>query len=323
MPGLITNRLQGFGRRKPGVGYRVDPSHPLAGFCGCWLLNECGGFGGGDAYVLNDYSGKANRLQMPETQPVWQSGPFANSSLYFNAIVRYLRAQSDRGFPYGSSGRTFLAWIKPVNTDQGIWLHYGAGFTYGAPAFIVGCQFSAPDYYLFTDGVNANNLTISGSEIPPNDVWSQVAFTVQDGGSTWAYYMNGAFVKGGTFAVALNTSPRSVDAYRLFIGERADYAPAPGYFNGSMDHVLLYPRALSARQIKQLYDEPFAFMSRPAPRRTFFGPQQVVSFPTAKLTTWPPMALGRFGAGAAAPAVAGKFQPAWARRGVIIGGGVY
>jgi RHS repeat-associated protein len=147
------------------------------------------------------------------------------------------------GIPAGTTARTVEAWIMP-NGSSGTILAINAA---SGQKFVVQAALIGSSWYLFTDGINgANNLTLSGTEIPPLGVWSHVAFVFDGSANTWHYYLNGVATKSGTFGVAINTAtPTSVT-----IGDRLDYSQP---FSGTIDEVAVYGSALSAAQIAAHY----------------------------------------------------------------------
>lgn len=90
-------------------------------------------------------------------------------------------------------------------------------------------------------GGTGNNMTYS---LPSNNNWHHLLVT--QSGINAIMYMNGNAVKANT-ADALGTSSNPVN-----IGRFAD-SGGSYYFNGLIDEVRIYNRALSAAEVKQLY----------------------------------------------------------------------
>jgi len=147
------------------------------------------------------------------------------------------------GIASGSSARTVEAWVNPSGNGGTIFATNAAS----GQKFVVQTFQTGGSWYLFTDGVNpANNLTLSGPEIPPAGVWSHVAFVFDGSANTWDYYLNGVPTRSGTFAVPISTAtPTSTT-----IAERLDTSQP---FTGSIDEVAVYASALPASRIAAHY----------------------------------------------------------------------
>lgn len=99
--------------------------------------------------------------------------------------------------------------------------------------------------YLFTDEVNEpNNIIISGSEIPSLNSWNHLLFQVTPG-RQWSYFLNGNLIKTGSFAADIVLENKTID-----IGRRT--TPA-GHFDGLIDDIRFYNRALTPSEIRLLY----------------------------------------------------------------------
>src|SRR3989344_5626842 len=96
------------------------------------------------------------------------------------------------------------------------------------------------------DGTNVPLITTSGLNLS-NGLWHQ-AMAVRDVDSDRLFiYVDGEIKKSGTDTTTKNLTP----AVNLLIGQKISSSTA--YFNGSMDEVRIYKRALSYEQAKVLY----------------------------------------------------------------------
>ena len=211
-------------------------SRSTTGLVGYWSFN------GSDltSTTATDVSGSGNNGTITGAKPTIGK---VGQALSFNGSSGRVLTSSVTNIPSGGSARTFAVWIYPQGLGGVI---SGTNAASGQKYFVETGNVSGT-WYLFTDGVNgSNNITVSGAELAPLNQWSHIVFTL-DGSNNWVYYLNGKFVKGGTFPVAINTAtPTSV-----IIGDRSDVG---GYvFNGSIDEVRVYSRALSASEVQQLY----------------------------------------------------------------------
>lgn len=97
--------------------------------------------------------------------------------------------------------------------------------------------------FLFTDGVNvANNIGISGAEVPALNQWSHIAFCV-DASKNWVYYLNGFAVKSGTFGADI---VRNIST--IYLGRRTNTV------NALIDGTALYNRQLTSSEVAQIYN---------------------------------------------------------------------
>ena len=176
------------------------------------------------------------------------NGPTYNSSnggsIVFDGVDDYIINSSTTGIPTGNSSRTIQFWVYPkADTNNFIQLGTGGG---GNQVYIVEFYNFSGTRYLFTDGVNgANNLTISGSQLPNLNTWNHIIFG--NSGQNWFYYLNGASQASGTFGVTLNTIGQKV-----IIGKRDDVVV--NTTNGNISQVSIYNRALTAAEIQQNYN---------------------------------------------------------------------
>ena len=166
-----------------------------------------------------------------------------NKALKFDSITNgdVVVSNNTANIPIGSSARTISAWINPSME------HYNWG--------IIG-QGKATDIFgngngeLFAIGLQSNNrLTFWGSyadyvspAVVPMNTWTYVAVTYN--GSTGVLYMNDAAYPFSSFG--LNTPPS-----KFFVGAETttDGADYRTQYQGSIDEVKVYNRALSAAEI--------------------------------------------------------------------------
>ena len=107
----------------------------------------------------------------------------------------------------------------------------------------------------------AANFEITGN-IPPNGEWTHLAATY-DGSAIKVYY-DGVVVGETAFSDDLGVSDGP-----LFIGNKWSEAPAGDEFNGVMDDVRIYNRALSASEIQALGGDLKASAPAPADRSIY------------------------------------------------------
>lgn len=204
---------------------------------------------------LDETAGNAIDSTIESNDLIPQNGPNQNATGKidgadsFNGTTQYLNNSSPAGLPSGGSARTLEAWINPTNVDPGgTILAYGPAVASGQQHFMLQINKAGANTYLITDDLNvANNIPISGAEIPSASTTSHIAFTL-DNFNNWNYYLNGVFVKSGTFPVAINTAAPA----RLRVGTRTDFTF--NHWPGMIDEVRINDSVLSADWITTEYN---------------------------------------------------------------------
>jgi hypothetical protein len=127
-----------------------------------------------------------------------------------------------------TASRAVAAWVYPRSTATQ-WF-FGSGFLQANQAFIVGIESGAWK-------VTQYGATV-GSVVAVANTWAHIA--VVNTGTTWVVYVNGIGVTG-TMATALAEYP-------IFLGSYS----GGGFWNGLIDDVAVYRRALTAGEIRTL-----------------------------------------------------------------------
>ncbi|SFB04259.1 Por secretion system C-terminal sorting domain-containing protein [Flavobacterium swingsii] len=164
-----------------------------------------------------------------------------------NSAVRMTYALQSQatipGLPYGNAARTISFWVKSI-ADAG--LNYGPVFSYGTGttgnAFGGGVStdrtmmVSHNDDYTLIMGGNPNTL----------NVWYHFVMTYD--GTTAKMYRNGQLM--GSMAKSWNTINNS-DIFKLGVGTGGQQ-----WFNGLIDDLRVYDRAVTDAEALQIYNEP-------------------------------------------------------------------
>jgi len=201
-----------------------DPS--LVGY---WSFDE------GTGTIAYDRSGYNNNGTL-YNGPQWTTGK-VGGALSFDGVNDYVNILTQNSFPGGSSDRTILAWVYPNSYPFSInhIFHYGnssIGQAWGLAVW--------DDSRLGAHEWGSYNRYGS---VPLNN-WSFLVITLK---SNWIknHYINGILVGVGNYTpnTTLNLTPK--------IGSRV----SPGeYWNGLIDEVRVYNRALDESEIKALYE---------------------------------------------------------------------
>ncbi len=209
-------------------GSGVASSDITNGLIGWWKLN-----GNTDTAVGSNNATNTNAV------PTAGQNGLANTGYNFDGSTSYLNFSNASVFNTGEL--TFSAWIKPVNitTVQTIIakeLQYkfvlsGAG---------------GLDVLVGTAGAGwTTNVIYSAPGIVAGG-WSHVAMTVSSSGLIIKGYVNGSLI-GSTATAAIttyNANPLLAGTYQTALGQQ---------FNGAMDDLRVYNRALSASEVSTLY----------------------------------------------------------------------
>jgi glucose/arabinose dehydrogenase len=210
------------------ANYQVDTSLP-AGLQAAYPFEE----GNGPTSV--DFTGHGNTATL--NSAVWWPGAKYGNGLSFNGTTAYASAADSNTLDIGNTG-TIEAWIKATNIGkwQSVIAKGNANATNGhnysmeiTPGNVVEC------------GVSNGSIgkTMDSSTSLASGQFYHLACTWD--GSTFKVYINGVLDNSSsqTFAPAGNTSP-------LYIGQ---YGGSADRFDGIIDEVRLYNRALSAAEI--------------------------------------------------------------------------
>ena len=194
-----------------------------------------------------------------------------NKAFSFNGTNKVLAG--DSVLPLGKSPRTISLWVKiPLSTNNPneIVFNYGVQTTSQANWINVISKTGTPrtlgsvifDFYN-SGAISTNTITF--------DAWQHIVCTL-DGSSVARIYINGTIA--GADLVTANTTTSGV----LNIGDGSGTAVNQAGVVGSIDDVRIYNRALSASEVKALYDYEAA---------PFVGLIKAVkpSFSNLKLTT--------------------------------------
>jgi len=199
------------------------------GLVGYWSFNE------GSGTTVADHSGNSNTGTLVNS-PAWVSGRLG-TALNFVHSSQQTVALGTKGIPTGNSPYTISAWIKPtaMNDEQGIvgWGDYGSDNSVNA----LRLTGSGIDNYWWGEDLLVSTPSLVGA-------WHMVTATFD--GTTRTIYLDGVAVGSDTPSVpnaATNADPE--------IG-RTD-AAYNEYFDGDIDEVRIYSRALSSTEVAALY----------------------------------------------------------------------
>lgn len=229
--------------QKPPTGAVLNPLHPLSrGLVGYWLFNE------GAGSLVNDISGHGNHGKLtnmlPNVQGSGWGGGKSGGILQFDGISDYVDCGNDASLDI-TDAITIETLVKPelLTSIQGIVarsyrLNYGMFINNNSKL-----RFS------FTDEDDLGNHIIGNINMVI-DVWQTVSITWNYSTGDIKYYLNGVLKDTKT---GYTKKLKSTGWYDLHIG----HGGGSERFEGLIDEVRIYNRALSAAEVKMLYECPF------------------------------------------------------------------
>jgi len=204
------------------------------GLVGYWKFDE------GSGTIAYDSSGYNNNGTLYNS-PTWTTGK-VGGALSFDGADDYVDAGNGESFNM-SNAITIAAWIYPRysgSNEQLIISKGGPGFY--STGWRVGIKYGNIRIHYFDD---IEQRSINYIPYSPNQ-WYHIVFSGSVGGGMKAY-LNGV-VQPTTY---LFTNGLTTNTLNLNIGR---YSLGSSYFNGLIDEVRLYNRALSDAEIKAIYN---------------------------------------------------------------------
>jgi hypothetical protein len=228
---------------KPSSGVLLNPAHPLAhNLIGCWLMSE----GAGSRVYDCSPSRNTGTLQ---GNTCFRPGRFG-TGLLFDGSGDYVTIGGAKG-----TRATIAFWCRSVNdaSTKGLYGYseYGGGSR---------LDLDIRDATVYWIGVY--NWLVKwelSASIDPTQ-WCHICVQCGIGGAK--LYVNGRLTASDPDEYCFNSWVAS--DHRI----GWDYhAASDQYFNGTIDHVVMYNRTLSAGEIAQLYHEPFVMFKTSERRR--------------------------------------------------------
>lgn len=232
--------------QKPIQGVLVDNGHELSDFVGAWFFNDNPGVTG----TTYDLSGNGNHgTLVADTHSV--PGKFG-PALDFDGTGDYLTTP----LVWSNDGPVSVCfWAKVTGTAETLAIG-GSGDDAAADRLFVGLPWD--DSLDWDYGDSGGDGRIQHNISSYYGLWTQYVLTSQGaGGSFKGIYIN------GDLKISSGVSDGPSGDINFYIGGVSTYAPSFP-FNGAIDHLVLYDRALSASEIASLYAEPFQMFEKEA-----------------------------------------------------------
>ncbi|MDP3014810.1 MAG: LamG domain-containing protein [bacterium] len=200
---------------------------------GYWKFNETSGT---NAY---DASGRGNNGTLTNG-PTWTTGR-AGNALNFDGVDDFVNAGNAASLQVGGSGKSFTleGWTKRASSGV-----YHNIIWQGTATKNNGLHFEYRNTNVFTLDFYGNGLNTPIAYTDVNE-WHHWVGTYDGSTNARKLYRDGILVANDT------ATEDYLGSGTLFIGQRVGGAY---YFNGSIDEVRIYNRALSAAEISAIYN---------------------------------------------------------------------
>ena len=241
---------------KPVAGTQINPLHPLSrGLVGCWLFNE------GAGSLANDISGVKNHGRLTNMAPNVHGSGWGGSKLgwllKFDGVDNYVDGGYNSNLDFNGANKSFTVetWlnINSLAEDQGIVSRW-----HGTGSYQYTLKFESSSNsikFAIYDGVFQVAESIASSV--QINTWIHVVGKADNG--TIQVYIDG--ITSGT----TDTYGTIVDIgseVNLSIGVESVDIAGGKHFDGSINFVRIYNRALSVEEVKLLYEDPFCNMMK-------------------------------------------------------------
>jgi hypothetical protein len=241
---------------KPTRGIRLNRSHLLSrGLVGLWLFNE------GSGNTVFDLSGYNNEGAF-QGSTSWSIGTYG-SAVNMPGTDDYINIGTKEAHDFGTASFSVLAWFKSNATSlQSQSIVSRDDLSAGTRRFW-GVKILDSDHPTYPNELvfvcyPGYDIVCSGDSFMPGDAtWHQVV-GVRDG-SNLKLYLDGVFL---ALSTDNNVNTSSSTARLHFGGSYDSGGPEADDYNGLLDHVILWDRALTTAEIALLYREPFCMFER-------------------------------------------------------------
>lgn len=235
---------------KPIRAIQINWSHPLArGLTGCWLLNEATG------EMVADCGPRRNNgsFHYSTASPAWK--PSKHGSCLEFGTERCIDCGTDK---FGLDTTNEVSVVASVNQSANQLNTIFARGAYVRPCKLSGDTAGRFKWMVYTDGTNCSISSTSSHALDGSEyVHSAGIWRPGDG----RIYVNG--VQENSESLSSGNLSFVNDSQPAGIGGTYEAGNYYSCWNGKIEYVFVYNRALSAEQVRWLYREPFAMFARP------------------------------------------------------------
>ncbi|MDD4062226.1 MAG: LamG domain-containing protein [Candidatus Pacebacteria bacterium] len=221
----------------PEIVFDNSGKPQIEGLVGHWTMNE------GEGGVAHDLSGQENHGTLVN-DPTWANGK-VGGALDFDGTDDYVNCGSGTSLDSITTQVSISQWIK-FNTSQNTRCFIFRRLDTSHSSYAIGVDDSTNNiikFYTLTDTGNSNTLT---SPLTYNDGnWHNVVGVWN--GTNKFLYIDGMQVATIAFSGTMN----NWGSANLYLGSLSGYAQ---FFNGSIDDIRIYNRALTAEEIRLIYE---------------------------------------------------------------------
>lgn len=247
--GVFNIQRKRYRTQKPPVGSVVDWGHPLSkGLVGCWLLNE-----GGGKIVQNIAQGKTGQFV---NSPVWTKDTKGTGIKFESSNSEYINVGRVVGGTGSLSAMVISNSVYWVTTSRWF-LSYPS--TPGDFVWGINFGFSNSGNKF---GVNMRNSTVV-EDISALFGIQNHCFTYNQKATTLSLYRDGILRNQNTSTGARITSTNK----DWYIGAGTYNGGVVDHYDHDVYYVGVWDRALSSREVMELYTAPYQFIV--APKRRF------------------------------------------------------
>ena len=226
---------------------------PKDGLVGWWPFN-------GNA---NDESGNGNHGTVNGATLTNDRNGKASSSFSFDGKKDFINCINNN-LPINNNSRSFSIWFKltpTLNYDDGYCLvSYGSSINYG----------SLNDIFIKLKDIEYNHhmiYSIYNSDFDLSQKWHNIIITYTNTKiDSINYFLDGIRLPNKFHDLIGNISKLNTEKTELLFGKSITYYASQFYFNGQLDDIAIYNRALSEAEIQALYTGTPLCTTPPTPK---------------------------------------------------------
>ncbi|MEI6809785.1 MAG: LamG-like jellyroll fold domain-containing protein [bacterium] len=184
---------------------------------------------------ITDWSGKRNNATVNGAD-FFKDG--VRGGVYkFNGVNSVIEGSHENSLPTGGAPKTVSVWVKPLAVGGIILKH-------GNDAHILSQGFSFNINTKFTIWLAGYNIDVVSTGAMTPDAWNHLCVTYES--SRASIYINGVLDTSGNFSQNIPVGTNLEIGHNVLAGNN-------NYFEGWLDDIMVYDRALSGEEVKQIY----------------------------------------------------------------------